>query len=90
MNFGIIGAANIAIKVSKAINSTEKSKVVAIASRDIEKAKKFASENGIPNYFGSYEEILEFKEVDAIYIPLPTSLCTEWCIKAAKAKKHIL
>eukprot|EP01080_Neovahlkampfia_damariscottae_P011513 gene11513-4677_t len=90
MNFGIISAANIAIKVTNAINSTKTSKVVAISSRNLEKAKKFAEENNIEKYFGSYDELLNLKEIDAIYIPLPTSLCAEWCIKAAKAKKHVL
>lgn len=90
MNFGIISTANIAIKVSRAIFQTGDSKVVAIASRSLEKAKEFAQKNNIPKFYGSYEEILNDKDVQAIYIPLPTSLCKEWCIKSAKAKKHVL
>jgi len=90
MNFGIISSANIAVKVTNAINSTKTSKVIAISSRNLEKAKKFAEENKIEKYFGSYEELLNLKEIDAVYIPLPTGLCSEWCIKAAKAKKHVL
>jgi len=35
-------------------------------------------------------KLLDDKNVDAIYIPLPTSLKTEWAIKSAKAGKHIL
>ena len=34
--------------------------------------------------------MLDDKEIDVIYIPLPTFYKTEWAIKAAKAKKHIL
>lgn len=90
MNFGIISTANIANKVTKAIFQTGDSKVVAVSSRSIQKAKEFAEKNNIPKYYGSYEEILKDKEVQAVYIPLPTTLCKDWCIESAKAKKHIL
>jgi predicted dehydrogenase len=42
------------------------------------------------NAFGSYEELLGSKEVDAVYIPLPTGLRKEWVIRAAEAGKHVL
>ena len=34
--------------------------------------------------------MLEDDEIDAVYIPLPTSLHLEWVVKTAEAKKHVL
>ena len=62
----------------------------AIASRDLAKAKQAASELGIPKAYGSYEELLEDGEVEAIYNPLPNHLHVPWTIRAAERKKHVL
>src|SRR5690606_14601583 len=39
---------------------------------------------------GSYDELLERDDIDAIYIPLPTALRHQWVIRAAQAGKHII
>jgi len=64
--------------------------VVAIASRDLAKARETASALGIPRAYGSYEELLADPEIDAIYNPLPNQLHVPWSIRAAEAGKHVL
>jgi predicted dehydrogenase len=44
----------------------------------------------VPDAYGSYEELLAARNVDAVYIPLPTALRKEWVIRAARAGKHVL
>ena len=66
------------------------SEVVAIASRDLEKARAAAAGLGIPKAFGSYEELLSDAEVEAIYNPLPNHLHVPWSIRCADAGKHVL
>ena len=90
MKFGILSTAKIANKVSKAIHGSKYGTLMAVASRNLEKAKEFAKENNIPKYYGSYDELLNDSDIDAIYVPLPTNLAAEWCIKIANAGKHVL
>ncbi|HEX8250888.1 MAG TPA: Gfo/Idh/MocA family oxidoreductase, partial [Pyrinomonadaceae bacterium] len=68
----------------------EWSKIIAVASRDAEKARKAARNLGIPKIYGSYEELLADAEIEAIYNPLPNHLHVSWTIKAAEAGKHVL
>ena len=66
------------------------SKVLAIASRDIDKATQVAQRFGIPKAYGSYEELLADDEIEAIYNPLPNHLHVPWTTRAAEARKHVL
>ncbi|KAA8522556.1 hypothetical protein F0562_013083 [Nyssa sinensis] len=93
VRFGILGCANIARKVSRAILIAPNSTISAIGSRSLEKASKFASDNGFPasaKVYGSYDAVLDDPDVDAAYVPLPTSLHLKWAILAAEKKKHVL
>ena len=73
-----------------AIVEAENGVLSAIASRDLSKAKALAERFGARHAFGSYEELLASKEVDGVYIPLPTSQHVEWTAKAIEAGKHVL
>ncbi|XP_077213894.1 putative oxidoreductase At4g09670 [Tasmannia lanceolata] len=93
IRFGILGCADIARKVSRAIILAPNSTLYAIGSRSIEKAKRYAAENGFPDSVklcGSYEAVLDDTCVDAVYVPLPTSLHVQWAVLAAEKKKHVL
>jgi len=91
VKWGILGAANIAVhKVVPGMQVGEWSEVVAIASRDFNKAERAAEALGIPKAYGSYEALLADQQVEAIYNPLPNHLHVSWSIKAADAGKHVL
>jgi predicted dehydrogenase len=63
---------------------------VAIASRELAKAKAAAAQFGIPKAYGSYEALLADSDIDVIYNPLPNHLHVPWSIKALAAGKHVL
>ena len=90
MKIGILGCANIARKYAiKSFQSQQNAEVAFIGSRDAAKAKTWAQDFGIKS-FGTYDDLLDDKSIDAVYVPLPIGLHEEWLIKAAKAGKHII
>jgi predicted dehydrogenase len=91
VKWGVLGAASIAVrKVIPAMQRGAHSVITAIASRDKKKAEEAAHKLGISKAYGSYEEVLNDGEVEAIYNPLPNHLHVPWSIKAAEAGKHVL
>ena len=91
VKWGVLGVARIATqKVIPAMKEGEWSEVYAIASRDLAKAQRAASDLGIPRAYGSYEALLADPDVEAIYNPLPNHLHVPWTIRAAEAGKHVL
>lgn len=93
IRFGILGCAEIARKVSRAITAAQNATLYAVGSRSIDKATAFAKANNFPanaKIYGSYEAVLDDPDVDAVYVPLPTSLHVKWAVLAAQKKKHIL
>ncbi|CAJ2666376.1 oxidoreductase family NAD-binding rossmann fold protein [Trifolium pratense] len=93
IRFGVIGCADIARKVSRAISLSPHATLYAVGSRTLSKAQTFAKSNNFPNdakVYGSYEEVLDDPNVDAVYVPLPTSLHLQWAVIAAKKGKHVL
>ena len=91
VRWGILSTANIGVrKVIPATQKAERCEVVAIASRDGERAARTAAELGIPRAHEGYEALLSDPEVDAVYIPLPNSEHAAWTIAAARAGKHVL
>ena len=88
--WGFLSTAEIGNKVITAIQRSGTAEVVAVASRVLEKAQKFATRHNIPVAYGSYDDLLEDKSIECVYIPLPSGLKREWAIKAAEHGKHVL
>lgn len=91
VRWGVLGVANIAVrKVIPAMQRGEHATVVAIASRDLDRAQRAAKSLGIPRAHGTYEALLADPDVEAIYNPLPNHLHVPWSVRAAAAGKHVL
>ncbi len=90
LHWGVLGTARIANSVVKGIRGSSNSELLAVASRDWEKARNWAQVRDVPHYFGSYDEMLASDLIDAVYIPLPNALHKEWSIRAAEHGKHVL
>ncbi len=91
VRWGVLSTANIGRwAVNPAIQASANGELVAVGSRDGERAQAFAAEHGIPRAHASYEALLDDPDVDALYIPLPNSMHRDWTIRAAQAGKHVL
>ena len=90
VRWGILSTAHINRKVIPAVHASEKTELLAVASRDQARAEEYAREWKIERAYGSYEALLEDADVDVVYISLPNSLHCEWSIRAVEAGKHVL
>jgi predicted dehydrogenase len=91
LRFGVLGVARIATtKVIPAMQLGEFTEIAAIASRDLSKARAAAESLGISRAYGSYEELIEDPEIEAVYNPLPNHLHVPWTLRALEQGKHVL
>lgn len=91
IKWGVLGTAGIAKgQTIPGMQEAKNCELYAIAGRNKKKAEDFKEEFGFVKAYGSYEELLQDEEVEAIYIPLPNIMHYEWTIKAMEAGKHVL
>lgn len=91
VKWGVLGTANIAKGCTiPGMQQVDNCELYAIAGRDINKALKFKDDFGFQKAYGSYEELIEDSEVQAIYIPLPNDLHLKWVKEALQHKKHVI
>jgi D-xylose 1-dehydrogenase (NADP+, D-xylono-1,5-lactone-forming) len=90
VRWGILAAARIGETVISACRNSRLAAFVAVAARDRNRAHAYAAKLGLTGAYGSYDELLESDEVDAIYVAAPNALHMEWSTRAARAGKHVL
>ena len=91
INWGVLGCAGIAEKAFiPAIQESGNGILYGIAARDSKRAWDWALNFGFRKSFHSYQALLDDREIDAVYIPLPNSLHAEWSVRAVEAGKHVL
>jgi len=90
LQLGTLGAANLARLLVAAAHASPNVAIRAVASRDMERGRKFAADLRIDKVHSTYEALLDDPAIDAVYNPLPNNLHAEWSIRAADAGKHVL
>jgi D-xylose 1-dehydrogenase (NADP+, D-xylono-1,5-lactone-forming) len=90
VRWGMLSTAAIGRVVADAVRGSAEAEFVAVAGRDPGRAAAYAADLGVPGSFGSYDALLADDSVDAVYIPLPIAMHTEWTIRALQAGKHVL
>ena len=90
VNWGIIGCGDVCeVKSGPAFNKVANSKLVAVMRRNPDKAKDFARRHGVPKYYSDADEIINDKEVNAIYIATPPSSHESYLEMTLKAGKPV-
>src|SRR5579859_1052084 len=91
IRWGVLSTARIGVNhVIPAMQQGAHTEVMAIASREQQRAETVARQFGIARAYGSYPELLADPDLDAVYIPLPNDQHVPWSIKALEAGKHVL
>ncbi|RMF59663.1 MAG: gfo/Idh/MocA family oxidoreductase [Calditrichaeota bacterium] len=91
INWGIIGCGDVALrKGGPSLNAVEGSHILAVTSRTLEKARRFANKFGVERVYPTPDDLLADPEIDAVYIATPVSTHYPLTIQAAEAGKHIL
>ena len=90
MRFGVLSTANIGRKAVVPAMQRSQHEVLAIASRDADRAAAVAADLDIPRSYGSYDALLADDDLDAVYNPLPNALHAEWTRAAADAGVNVL
>ena len=90
IQFGIMGAGNISRKFADAVRQVEGAQVAAVASKSLERAQAFAQEQHIPAGYGSYQEMLQRPDIDAVYIATTNNFHYENILQCLEHGKHVL
>lgn len=89
-NWGILAPGNIAGKFVSELISVPNARILAVGSRDLSKAKIFASNYGIERSYGSYAELAADPDLDIIYVASPHAFHAEHSILCLRSNKAVL
>ena len=89
IRWGLLGAGVILDRWLKGFRQIEDAEIAGIASRTRETAEKQAARYGIENAM-TYDELLQRKDIDIMYIPVPHPYHKELAMRAMKAGFPVL
>ena len=90
INWGILGPGSIATKFATGLIDTPDAQLVAVGSRNLQRAQRFANKFGAVRAYGTYADLVADAEVDVIYIGTPHSFHKEHTLLCLNASKHVL
>lgn len=90
LRWGILGTGWIAAKFTESVKAHTRQVIAAVGSRSQETAKRFASEWGIENAYGSYDQLVRAPDIDIIYVATPHGQHLQHVLLAINAGKHVL
>src|SRR5579883_2944088 len=77
-------------RIAPALNKAVNGRLVAIVSRDRQRAEQFAEEHGAPRAYDDLDAALRDREIDCVWVATPHSLHLEPVLACAAARKHVL
>ena len=90
LRYGILGTGWMLGKYAEAFRLADDATLMAVASRNLERAKTAAAQHGIPRAHPSYLSLLADPEIDVVINALHNGLHCEWTVRALEAGKHVL
>lgn len=90
IRWGILGPGSISRKFAADLRLAAGAELVAVGSRDLARATRFAADFGIPRAYGSYQQLADDPGVDAVYIGTPHAFHAEHTLLCLRHGKHVL
>ncbi|SFZ91506.1 Predicted dehydrogenase [Flaviramulus basaltis] len=88
INWGIIGCGDVTeVKSGPPYSLVENFKLKAVMRRDITKLKDYALRHNVDTYFTNADELIQSKDIDAVYIATPPDTHKHYALKVAEAGK---
>jgi predicted dehydrogenase len=90
ISWGIIGCGNVTeVKSGPAFNKVEGSRLVAVMRRNRNLAEDYAKRHNIPRFYDDARELIDDREVNAVYVATPPGSHAEYAIMAINAGKPV-
>ncbi len=90
INWGIIGCGNVTeVKSGPAFNKVSDSRLIAVMRRNAALAEDYASRHNVPKFYTNADDLINDKEINAVYVATPPGSHAEYAIKALKAGKPV-
>jgi predicted dehydrogenase len=90
LRYGILGTGVIFDKFADAFRLIDDASLMAVASRDAERARTTGLKHGVPRAHSGYESLINDPEIDVVINALHNGLHCEWTVRALEAGKHVL
>ena len=90
ISWGMIGCGDVTeIKSGPAFNKVPHSSLQAVMRRDAAKVADYAARHNVPSFYSNADDLINDKEVNAIYIATPPKFHEEYVLKALQAGKYV-
>jgi predicted dehydrogenase len=90
INWGIIGCGNVTeVKSGPAFNKVKDSRLIAVMRRDAALAEDYAKRHNVPRFYSRASDLINDKEINAVYIATPPGSHAEYAIEVIKAGKPV-
>lgn len=89
IRIGILGAGR-GVSLARAVALAPSAELVAICDADEQRLARAVSLTGVARTFRDYPEMLDAKEIDAVFVASPMPLHVPHSIAALRAGKHVL
>lgn len=90
INWGIIGCGNVTeVKSGPAFNKVKNSRLIAVMRRDASLAEDYARRHKVPKFYTNASDLINDKDVNAVYIATPPGNHAEYAIEVIKAGKPV-
>jgi len=90
LRWAVLGPGVIADQFATVLRARTGQQLLAVGSRSIARATRFAERHGIPKAYGDYAQTVADPEVDVVYIAVPAHEHLNLALLAIHAGKHVL